>query len=281
MKVKAKKSLGQNFLRDDAIIEGIFAVAEVGSKDWVFEIGPGTGALTSKLVGRIEKYLALELDHALASRLQTQFVDSKKVSILEGDILDIHLEETLQTAGFIEHPYKIIANIPYYITAPIIRTLLALSPQPQSLTLMVQNEVADRLSSQPGGMSMLSVMAQYYARVEKKMFVPKESFEPTPKVDSAVVYLVPQRLYNAEHDRQVFRLVRAGFSARRKTLANNLSTSFGLPRETVVKRLRQLSLRDDIRAQALSVEDWERLTSLWQKDSSSQGLFETIREGTV
>ena len=125
-KVVAKKSLGQNFLKDEAVIEQIFAVAEVEPGDWVFEVGPGTGALTHKLVGRVEKYLALEVDHELALGLQKQFVDSKKVSIIEGNILDIYLEALLQEAGYAEHPYKIITNIPYYITAPIIRTLLSL-----------------------------------------------------------------------------------------------------------------------------------------------------------
>lgn len=264
-KVVAKKSLGQNFLKDEEIIEGIFAVAGVTSTDWVLEVGPGTGALTLKLASRIEKLLAIELDHELATRLQSQFVDSKKVSILEGNILDAHLAELLKEAGFGEHPYKIIANIPYYITAPIIRMLLSLPIQPQSLTLMVQKEVAERLAAKPGSMSLLSVMAQYYANVEEKLFVPKVAFDPVPKVDSAIVYIVPKRAYNSENDRRIFRLVRAGFAARRKTLVNNLATSFSVPRETAEEKLRQVGLRSDIRAQALSVDDWERLADLWQE----------------
>lgn len=261
--VKAKKSLGQNFLTDESVIERIFSVAEVGPQDWVFEIGPGTGALTHKLVGRVEQYLAVELDHELAGRLQKQFMDSKKASILEGNILDMYLDELLQNAGYGEHPYKIIANIPYYITAPIIRTLLSLSAQPQSLTLMVQDEVAERLSAKPGAMSLLSLMAQYYATVEKKLFVPKEAFDPMPKVESAVISIIPKRRYDAGEDKKIFRLARAGFAARRKTLANNLATSFSLPRETVNLRLQQAGLSSDVRAQALSVEDWERLATLW------------------
>lgn len=261
-KVVAKKSLGQNFLKDEEIIEGIFAVAEAQASDWVLEVGPGTGALTYKLAPRVEKLLAIELDRELASRLQKSFIDSKNVSILEGNVLDINLEELLRTSGFANHPYKIIANIPYYITAPIIRTLLSLQSQPQSLTLMVQREVADRLAAQPGSMSLLSLMAQYYASVEKKLFVPKEAFEPVPKVDSAVILIVPRRPYDPEHDRQVFRLARAGFAARRKTLANNLATSLHLPRETVEVALETLGVRKDIRAQALSVEQWERLAEI-------------------
>lgn len=264
-KVIAKKSLGQNFLKDDGIIEEIFSIAQVTEADWVMEVGPGTGALTTKLAARAEKLLAIELDHELVERLQKHFVDSKSVSILEGNILDMHLDEILRSSGFSEHPYKVIANIPYYITAPIIRTLLSLLVQPQSLTLMVQKEVAERLSAKPGDMSLLSVMAQYYASVEERLFVPKEAFDPVPKVDSAVVHIVPKRRYDAENDRRVFRLARAGFAARRKTLANNLATSFSVSRETVEARLQQLGLRPDIRAQALSVDDWEQLADMWQE----------------
>lgn len=261
-KVAAKKSLGQNFLVDADVILRIFEAAEVQPTDWVLEIGPGTGVLTFRLAEMTEKVLAVELDHQLVERLQQHFVDSQSVSILEGNILDVNLEELLETSGFAEHPYKIIANIPYYITAPIIRTLLALKYPPVSLTLMVQEEVADRLSTKPGKMSLLSMMAQYYATVEKKFIVSKEAFDPVPKVASAVVHIVPKRAYDPEEDRKIFRLVRAGFSARRKTLVNNLSSSLSLSREFVEEKLVQLGLRRDIRAQALSVEDWEHLKKI-------------------
>ena len=260
-KAVAKKSLGQNFLRDETVIEQIFSIAQLEKTDWILEVGPGTGALTFRLADRTEKLLAIELDHELVMRLQKHFVNSKNVSILEGNILDLHLEELLKSSGFSEHPYKIIANIPYYITAPIIRALLSLRSQPRSLTLMVQDEVAERLAAKPGEMSLLSVMAQYYAHVEKRLFVPKTAFDPMPKVDSAVVHIVPRRAYDPEEDRKVFRLARAGFAARRKTLANNLATSFSVPRETVEEGLESLGLRKDIRAQALSIEQWEALAS--------------------
>ncbi len=265
-KVVAKKSLGQNFLKDESVIEEIFTVANVGAQDWVFEIGPGTGALTHKLVGRIEKYLAIEVDYELATGLRKQFIDSKKVTIIDGNILDVYLEKILQENGYRDHPYKIIANIPYYITAPIIRTLLALSSQPYSMTLMVQDEVATRLAALPGSMSLLSLMAQYYAVVEKNFFVPKESFDPVPKVNSAVITLVPKRAYNPEEDKALFRIARAGFSARRKTLANNLATSFSIDRNVIVLLLQTIGLPGDVRAQALSVHDWEELTQRWPRD---------------
>lgn len=263
MKVAAKKSLGQNFLVDAKIIDDIFEVADVQKADWVFEVGPGTGILTFRLADRVERVLAVEIDHKFVERLQKRFIDSESVSILEGNILDIDLQELLETSGFSEHPYKIIANIPYYITAPIVKTLLSIKHRPTSLTLMVQNEVADRLAAKPGSMSLLSLMAQRYATVEKKFFVPKEAFDPTPKVDSAVIQIIPRRAYDPEADRRVFRLARAGFAARRKTLANNLSSSLSVSKEDVEEKLKRLGLRQDIRAQALSAEDWERLEEIF------------------
>lgn len=262
-KVVAKKSLGQNFLQDGEVIDKILEVAQVQSGDWMFEIGPGTGILTFLLADKVEKLLAIELDRELVARLQQHFVESKSVSILEGNILDVDLKEVLEASEFSVHPYKIIANIPYYITAPIIRTLLSLEYQPQSMTLMVQDEVADRLAAKPGSMSLLSLMAQYYATVEKKFFVPKESFEPVPKVDSAVIQITPRRKYDPNEDRKVFRLARAGFSARRKTLANNLSSSLGVSKGSIETKLAELGLRSDIRAQALSVTDWENLQKIF------------------
>jgi len=261
-KIVAKKSLGQNFLKDEEIIESIFDVAEVTSTDWVLEIGPGTGALTKHLVNRAEKVMAVELDHMLIEDLRQQFEEAKNITLVEGNILDINIQELLTTSQFAEHGYKIIANIPYYITAPIIRMLLSLKDQPISMTLMVQDEVADRLSAKPGDMSMLSLMAQFYSTVEKKLLVPKESFEPVPKVDSAVIQIIPRRAYDPEEDRKVFRLARAGFSARRKTLSNNLSSSLGIPKETIESKLVELGLRIDIRAQALFVENWENLEKI-------------------
>lgn len=262
-KVVAKKSLGQNFLKDEEIIEGIFDVAEVTPTDWVLEIGPGTGALTEHLVNRAEKVMAVELDHMLIEDLRLQFGEAKNITLVEGNILDINIQELLTTSQFAEHGYKIIANIPYYITAPIIRMLLSLKDQPISMTLMVQDEVADRLSAKPGDMSMLSLMAQFYSTVEKKILVPKEAFEPVPKVNSAVIRIVPQRAYEPEEDKKLFRLARAGFSARRKTLSNNLSSSLGVSKESVETKLAELGLRNDIRAQALSVHDWENLQKIF------------------
>jgi 16S rRNA (adenine1518-N6/adenine1519-N6)-dimethyltransferase len=257
--IKAKKSLGQNFLTDESVIEQILTTAKIGPEDKVFEIGPGTGAMTTHLDKRAKQVIALELDHQLVTRLTEHFEKSEGVSILEGNILDVNLNEMLAHAEFEVGKYKVVANIPYYITAPIIRTLLSLSVRPLSLTLMVQKEVAERLTAKPGAMSLLSLMAQYYSDATLAFVVPKTAFDPVPKVDSAVVHLVPKRSFDPEADRMFFRLARAGFAARRKTLSNNLASSLHLEKKEVEAALETCGLRSDIRAQALSVMDWEKL----------------------
>lgn len=261
-KMKAKKYLGQNFLRDDLVIEQILFVARVKEGDRVLEIGPGTGILTEALAKTGARVTAIEFDHDLIAPLNERFIESENVSLLEGNILDIHLAELLANLGYEHRQYKIVANIPYYITAPIIRTLLSLAVQPESMTLMVQDEVADRLSAKPGDMSILSLMAQYYAIVEKKFFVKKECFDPVPKVDSAVIQVIPTRDYDQEEDRKFFRVARAGFSARRKTLVNNLMNSFHLSRPEVDEMITSMRLLPTVRAQELSIEQWIRLSEL-------------------
>lgn len=263
--MKAKKYLGQNFLKDELVIEQILFVARVEAGDHVLEIGPGTGILTRALAETGAKLTAIEFDHDLIDHLNEQFIESENVSILEGNILDIHLAKLLENLGYEHRKYKIVANIPYYITAPIIRTLLSLKLQPASMTLMVQDEVADRLSAKSGDMSLLSIMAQYYATVEKKFFVRKESFDPIPKVDSAVIQVTPKREYDPEEDRKLFRVARAGFSARRKTLINNLMNSLHLPRPQVEAIITALGLLPTVRAQEITIEQWIQLAEMLNK----------------
>lgn len=257
-----KKSLGQHFLHDENIITRIVTTAEIGPEDRVFEIGPGLGALTEKLSQHAKKVVAIELDHDLVERLQQQFVESEGVSILEGNALEVDLNELLGHAGFVTGGYKVVANLPYYITAPLIRTLLSLQIQPQSLTLMVQKEVAERMTAIAGDMSLLSIMVQYYSDAKVAFCVPSNAFNPPPAVESAVVQLIPRRPYDSEQDRRLFRLARAGFAARRKTLANNLASSLRQARPQVERILADLGLRIDIRAQALTLDDWERLVPM-------------------
>lgn len=257
--VKAKKSLGQNFLKDQDVLARILQVAEIQEGDRVLEIGPGTGALTEELSKAGAQVTAIEIDQDLVGRLNSQFVDSENISIVEGNVLDIHLEELLDEFEYKHREYKVVANIPYYITAPIIRTLLSLKRQPKAITLMVQNEVADRLAAPAGKTSLLSVMAQYYAEVQKEFVVSREAFDPIPEVESAIITLRPKREYDGEVDRKLFGFVRGGFSARRKTLANNLANVLHIPRPEAEKYLEILGVSSTARAQELSVDQWIRL----------------------
>lgn len=264
--VKAKKSLGQNFLRDEDVLREIIGIADVKESDSILEIGPGTGALTEALSATGAHVLAIELDHQLVERLEQHFIESDNVSILEGNILDMHLQELIEHAGYMHQRYKIVANIPYYITAPIIRTLLSLKHQASSITLMVQDEVADRIVAVPGKQSLLSVMVQYYSIAEKKLFVSRTAFDPVPGVDSAIIRLTPTRTYDEKEDRRVFRVVRAGFSARRKTLVNNITNSFHLDRKKVEDIFASLGIQPMIRAQELTVDEWRSLAILVEKE---------------
>lgn len=259
MNQEAKKSLGQHFLQDEQIIEKILTVAQISKEDVLLEIGPGTGALTRKLVERAKKVIAVELDHRMVQYLEETFQTSEGLSILEANILEVDLSELLLQSGFHVGQYKIVANLPYYITAPIVRTLLSLKIHPQNLTLMVQKEVALRMTAQPGSMSLLSLMVQYYCDAQIAFFVPATAFDPPPNVESAVIELRPMRVYDDEQDRRMFRIARAGFAARRKTLANNLASSFQMEKIRIEQALASLGLRADIRAQALSVAEWRGL----------------------
>jgi 16S rRNA (adenine1518-N6/adenine1519-N6)-dimethyltransferase len=257
-KIHAKKSLGQNFLQDDTLIERIIEMADLPKSATVLEIGPGLGALTLPLLTQIKKVIAVEAD----KRFVTIFTEKKieNLSLYEGNILDINIEKILESELSQDEEYHVLANIPYYITAPIIRLLLSLPRQPKQIILMVQDEVAERLTAKAGAMSLLSIMAQYYADTEKLFFVPRESFDPVPKVDSAVIRLLPKKIFDKEVDQRFFRVVKVGFQARRKTLVNNLNGAFHLKKEDVENLLEELQLSTDIRAQALTLENWEALS---------------------
>jgi 16S rRNA (adenine1518-N6/adenine1519-N6)-dimethyltransferase len=256
---KAKKSLGQNFLHDLDTIGNILDIAKVSAGDEILEIGPGTGALTGPMLLRGAKVFAVEIDSELSARLSKAFGGETEFSLFEGDVLNIDLGKILRKSGFSDGGYKIVANIPYYITAPIIRRLLSLPMRPDRIVLMVQDEVADRLVAPPGSMSLLSLMAQRYADVSKELSVPRSAFSPEPKVDSAVVILLPGKMFSQEEDKRFFALARIGFAARRKTLANNISSGLRIPRTSVEEALSGLGLDIRIRAQELSVSDWDAL----------------------
>jgi 16S rRNA (adenine1518-N6/adenine1519-N6)-dimethyltransferase len=259
MKIKPKKSLGQNFLSDQSVIRKIVEAANLQKEDVVLEIGPGKGILTEALASKCQKVIAVEIDQNLIPVLQNRFKNNSKIEIIHQDILQSDIKE-LENLN-----YKLIANLPYYITSPIIRKFLESETPPQEMILMVQKEVAERITASKGEMSILAVSVQYYATAEILFLVPRTAFDPAPEVDSAVIRIThnAQRLDPKERD-NFFRVVRAGFCAKRKTLANNLANSFHLERTEIETKLAQIGIASNARSQELSVEDWKKLSALFQ-----------------
>ena len=263
--IKAKKSLGQNFLKDESILNRIVEGANLTDEDMVVEIGPGMGVLTERLAEVCKKVVAIELDDRLIDLLRNKLRNFENVEIIHGDVLRINLPELVKSEMLKVKGYKVVANIPYYITAPIIKLFLETKYPPSEMILMVQKEVAERICASAGKMSILAVAVQYYADVEYLFTVPKESFDPAPKVESAVIKITRdkrQETRNKEDVKKFFRVARAGFSAKRKTLANNLSASLQLDKKETESKLESLGFFKNVRAQELGLEDWKGLVTI-------------------
>jgi 16S rRNA (adenine1518-N6/adenine1519-N6)-dimethyltransferase len=282
--MKPKKSLGQNFLKDKDVLAKIIKAADLSADDLVIEVGPGHGVLSSEINKRVKKFIMIEKDYNLADEIARNFQFSifnfqsifndqiykfpNQHGIISGDILSINFPELIKQNIFFN--YKVIANIPYYITSPIIQLFLETKFPPKEMLFMVQKEVAERICGKPGNMSILAVSVQYYARPELLFYVPKTAFWPVPEVDSAVIKITPSPVPSTGHPlpkgeeenrKKFFRIVKAGFSARRKKLVNNLSSSFHLDKKEVEEKLKKAGIDPGARAQELSVEDWEKLSN--------------------
>ncbi|MBI2859685.1 MAG: ribosomal RNA small subunit methyltransferase A, partial [Chloroflexi bacterium] len=213
---RAKKSLGQNFLVDQAVLDIIFQAAQIGREDNVIEVGPGPGILTSGLAERAGRVVAVEKDDALANSLRGSMAHRKNVSVLTGDILQVAPWEHVGDG------YKVVANLPYNIASPTLRRFLSSPRPPKLMVVMVQKEVAEEIIAPPGRMRLLSVMVQYYAEAEIVATVQPHSFYPPPKVISAVLRLVPRGGATGEDPKAFFDFVAAGFRQPRKQLSNSL-----------------------------------------------------------
>ena len=254
--IEPKKSLGQNFLHDEGLLGRMVAAAEIGPDDDVLEVGPGLGALTRPLCRAARRVVAVELDHRLLPVLEGELRDCGNVELVHADVLQ------LDPADWFAAPYVVVANVPYYITAAILRHLLEGRPRPRRLVLTVQREVAERLTARPPEMSLLAVSVQYYGRVRQVSTVKAGAFWPRPEVDSAVVRIDVERGRGGAGETDevaFFRLVRAGFSEKRKQLKNNLR-QLGLSDEAISAALEGAGIDGRRRAETLTVEEWERLT---------------------
>ena len=254
-----KKSLGQHWLKDPEILAEIAEAAELEGDDVVLEIGPGLGTLTSRLLARAGRVVAVEFDADLARKLPGQF-PGKNLEVINQDILQFDLRQL--PAG-----YKVVANVPYYITSKIVEKLMIAENKPSLAVLLVQKEVAQRIAAEPGQMSILAISAQIFAEAELDIEVPRQFFTPPPKVDSQVVVLKTrqQPLVAKDDEKAFFRLVKAGFSAKRKKLRSSLSAGLAISKPEAEQLLKQANLNPDSRAEDLSIDDWRRLVKASRK----------------
>ena len=262
---KLSKSLGQNFLTDKNIIDRIIESAEIGPDDLVIEIGPGIGVITREAAETARKVIAVEIDKNLIPILKETLSDVDNVEIVNQDILKTDVNQLIASLGDSISGVKIIGNLPYYITTPIIMKLLEDGVKADSITVMMQKEVADRIKAFPGSKAYgaLSVAVQYYCTVEAVVNVPKEVFVPQPKVDSTVLRLnireeAPVKLLNREI---FFRCVKAGFGQRRKTLLNSLMGIEGITKEGVKAALEAAGIDPSRRAETLDLEEFAKLSN--------------------
>lgn len=249
-----KKSLGQHWLRDRDVLAHIADCAELTSDDAVLEIGPGLGTLTSELLRRAKKVVAVEFDEDLARKLPAQF-PGKDLTVVQSDILSFDLSGL--PAG-----YKVVANVPYYITSKIVQLLMTTANKPSVAVLLVQKEVAERLAAQPGDMSILAVSAQLFAEVSLGDVVPAALFTPPPKVDSQVVILKTRAtpFLTDVSEKDFFRVVKAGFSAKRKMLRSSLSGGLSISKDQAESYLSAAGIDPNVRAESLTLDQWQTLT---------------------
>jgi len=265
--LRVKKSLGQNFLTDQNVLHNIVFTADISQNDNVIEIGPGIGALTEYLARAAHQVLAFEIDDRLLPILDEALADYEIVEIINQDILKTDLPAMIADHLDDGHPLKLVANLPYYITTPILMSVLAGTVKFENIVVMMQKEVADRLAAEPGtkAYGALTIAVQYRMAAELAMIVPRTVFVPSPNVDSAIVKLtaLPPRTHVPFDEAAFFKVVKAGFAHRRKNLWNNLQSLFGKEPETknaIQMGLDAAGIDPRIRAERLSVDEFITLT---------------------
>ena len=255
--LKARKSLGQHFLIDESVLTVILEAAELTAQDTVIEVGPGLGILTGELARRGGSVIAVELDNGLASFLQRRFASQSNLHVINADILRIKLSQLLGGKS----NYKVVANLPYYITSPVLRYFVEASPKPSLMVMMVQKEVGEAIVAGPGKMSLLAVSLQVYSQPKIVSYVPARSFYPEPKVDSAIVRfdMLPEPAVEVADLNGFFHVVKSGFGSPRKQLHNSLAHGLGLKPAEIAPFLKKADIDAQRRAETLNLEEWAKL----------------------
>ena len=259
----AKKGLGQNFLIEGGVLKKIAAAAELTPADTVIEVGPGLGVLTETLLEQAGKVIAIELDDHLADILKTRFAGVDKITVINDDVLKVNPADILGK----ETNYKVVANLPYYITSAVIRHFLEAPVKPNTLVLMVQKEVAKQITAQPGEMSLLSVSVQLYGKPTVVGKVSAHCFYPAPNVDSAILKIAvyPRPKIETDDITGFFDIARAGFSANRKQLVNSLANGLKVTKAEIIPVLEKAGIDPQRRAESLTIDEWGILYRAFKK----------------
>ncbi len=254
--IKPKKSLGQNFLVNEGVYKKIVAALEIKKDDAIIEVGPGLGTLTGYLAESGAKIIAIEKDEKFAAYLKNKFFNRKNVKIVEGDILKFN---PLNYSLLSTH-YKLVGNIPYYLTSHLIRIIFEEWPHPEKIMLMLQKEVAQRIIAKPPNMSLLAVSVQYYAEPKIISYVSAGSFYPPPEVDSAITKFSEFKERDKGFSNDLFKIAKAGFSGKRKQLLNSLSGGLKKSREEIGEKLKLSNIDPKRRAETLTIDEWIGIT---------------------
>ena len=254
--IKPHRPAGQNFLISEDVVDRIVEVADIKKDDVVIEIGPGLGFFTKELLARAKKVYAIELDKRLSNGLRDLQKSYKNLSVINKDILRINLNEIVENKK-----YKLVSNLPFNITSIVLRNFLSTFPKPESITLVVQKEIADRVTAKVGKMSILACSVQAFCDVEKISEIGKKNFMPIPKVESGIIKMtnIHDSVPGIGNEKVFFRIIKAGFSGKRKKLYNSLTAGLAMDKANVSKILSDSGIDGNVRAQDLSLENWKSL----------------------
>ena len=265
--IKPNKSLGQNFLINSEVVENIVQSSDITKDDMVIEIGPGLGVLTKYLLEKAKKVVCIELDTKMVKILQDRFSEHDNIEIINTDVLKINLNEIIEKNKGEIRKVKVVANLPYYITTPIIMKLIEDRLDIESITVMIQKEVADRLIEIPGGKNTgaITYTVYYYCTSKKIMEVPNTSFIPEPEVTSEIIKmdLRDKPVVDVENPQIMFRIIKSAFMQRRKTLLNALTNAnVFINKEQGINTLKELNLKENVRAEELTIQDFSNITKI-------------------